>query len=121
MKTKNMIILGVIAIILLGLLIIGATTLTDKNNMTNDSVNITLNDTNNTTDNQTTYTQTQTKKKTHSSSSKKSDEPEVVSESIEYNGQVDDGSYLREVHYSNGRIDQYDMKAIKLVRGICHE
>ena len=112
MKTNNIILLGIIAVILCGLLIIGATTLTDNqtNNTTNDSVNITLNDTNNTTDNQTTQTQTQTKKKSKSSSSKKSDEPSVVSDSVDYNYQVDDGSYIRTVEYSNGKIKQYDME-----------
>lgn len=120
MKEKNLIILTVVSILLIALLaFISIGTQQTDNNTTNDTINLTLNDTNNT-NNTTTETpkaQTQTKKKTQTTSAKKSDEPSVVSDSVEYNYQVDDGSYLRTVEYSDGSFKQYDMEGREISPG----
>lgn len=119
MKEKNLIILTITAIILIALLTFVTLGTQQNNNTTNDTINITLNDTNsiNNTTNETPKTQTQQKKKTQTTSAKKSDEPSVVSDSVEYNYQVDDGSYLRTVEYSDGSFKQYDMEGREISPG----
>ena len=104
MKTKNIILLGAITILIIAVLIYAGlgTQTTNNNNTTNDTVTITLNETNNTTENQTT-TKTTTKKSTT-----KSNEPEIISDTLRYNYQVDDGSYYRQVEYSDGNFRQID-------------
>ena len=116
MKTKNILITGAVAIVLIAILIIGFTTGTaNNNNTTNDTnVTITLNDTNNTANNTTETTQkTQTKSSTQK---EKTDERKIVSESIEYNYQVDDGSYYRQIEYSDGSFDQVDMNGKSIIK-----
>ncbi|WP_461436322.1 flagellar protein, FliL [Methanosphaera sp.] len=108
MKTNNLIILGVIAVALIAILLfVGfGTQSTETNNTTNNTtINITLNDSN-ATENQTTKTTT----KKQSTTKSKSDSPDIVSDSVKYNYQVDDGSYYREVEYSDGNFRQYDSK-----------
>ena len=39
----------------------------------------------------------------------------VVNETVKYNGQADDGSYYREVSYSDGGFRQYDTSSGKLI------
>lgn len=102
MKTQNLIILAV-TILLIALLayIVFGTQTTPENNTTNETINLTLNETNNTTENQTTP-KTTTKKQT------KTKEPKVISDELQYNYQVDDGSYYRQVEYSDGNFRQID-------------
>ncbi len=116
MRTKNVMILGVAILILIAILVYAGTIMiqADNNTTTNNStVNITLNNTNNTTDNST----TSTTQKTTTKSSNKSNSPRVVDEEIKYNYQVDDGSYYREVSYSDGSFKQYDLNGKEISTG----
>ena len=122
MRTKNVMILGITAVILIAILVYAGTTMiqpSDTNNTTNDtSVNITLNNTNNTTEDNTTQTTTQkTTKKSNTQTSTKSNSPSVVDEEVLYNYQVDDGSYYREVKYSDGSFKQYDLSGNEIGPG----
>jgi len=111
MRTKNVILLGIIAVILIPILVYAGTIITQasENNTTdNTSVNITLNDTNTTEDNTTTTQKSKTKSSTQSSS--KSNSPSIVKDEVRYNYQVDDGSYYREIEYSDGSFKQYDLR-----------
>jgi len=106
MKTNNLIILAIVAIILISILAyvgLGIQT-TKENNTTNDTINITINNTTNDTQNNTTETTKTTTKK----STSKSNEPKIVSDELQYNYQVDDGSYYRQVEYSDGNFRQID-------------
>jgi len=116
MESKNLIILGLVAVVLVLAGVIAGMTLStptnDTNNTTNetnDTTNITLNDTNDTNNTTTsTNTNTNTKKSTAKKTSKSSGS-DVVDEYIRENKQAGDGSYYRQVEYRDGNIRQYDL------------
>lgn len=102
MKTKNILILGAVAILLIAIIAyVGLAAQPTKENNTTNETNITLNQTNNT-------TETPTPKTTQTKSTPKTDEPEIVSDNLQYNYQADDGSYYRQVEYSDGNFRQID-------------
>ena len=82
MDNKNIIIIGLVALVLILGAVITATTLTNtpKNNTTNESINVTINNTNNTTLNDTNKTETQqtTKKQTTQKKSNKKSSSDVT-------------------------------------------
>ena len=106
MRTINMILIGIVAVVLLAVFAYAGTGMMqagDTNSTTNGTdVNITLNDTDNTTENATQTTRKVTAKPD------KSGEPYVVAEYDMENYQAGDGSHFREVKYSDGNVRQYD-------------
>lgn len=125
MKTKNIILMALLVVVVLVGLYAGTILINDNTEATNES-NLTLNDTNDTlnetvneTINKTTTNTAKSDKKTEtttkkSNSNKKSDS-DIVSESIQENYQQGDGSYYRQVEYKDGNFRQYDTKTGKLI------
>ena len=108
MKSTNLII--VICAIIVILAIIGAiysTGVLSDNNKDNTTVNVTNNLSN---DSDVGNIQSNGGQ---ASSNSKSDN--VTSEEVKYNGQADNGSYYREVTYSDGGFRQYDTSSGELI------
>ena len=118
MESKDLIII-ICAIIVGACIIAGAIYFTgglsDKDNAT--ATNATENITNNTisVENITSKdSQSSSSSSSHSKSNSNS-KSNVVNETVKYNGQADDGSYYREVSYSDGGFRQYDTSSGKLI------
>ena len=118
MKSTNLII--VLCAIIVILAIIGAiysTGVLSDNNKDNTTVNVTNNlsndsDVGNIQSNDSDVGNIQSNNDQNQSSSKSDD---VVSEEVKYNGQADNGSYYREVTYSDGGFRQYDTSSGELI------
>lgn len=96
----------ILAILIIGIITITATTtinFEETNNTTNNTTdNETLNETN-TTEKNTTEKATTTK----NSNSKTNSDPNIISTEYKQNDQ-DDGSYYKEINYKDGNFRQYD-------------
>ena len=118
MKSTNLIIVLCAIIVILG--IIGAiysTGVLSDNNKDNTTVNVTNNlsndsDVGDIQSNDSDVGDIQSNNNQNQSSSKSDD---VVDEEVKYNGQADNGSYYREVTYSDGGFRQYDTSSGELI------
>ena len=112
MKSTNLIIVLCAIIVLAG--VVSATIfLTSDSSSNKDNNTIDINNSSITSDNDSDKHISQSDSSYNHDSSSKSDG--VVSEEVKYNGQADDGSYYREVTYSDGGFRQYNTSSGELI------